>query len=367
MEHNSLELLEQKFKIKHRRHERYPNLVQLKYNQIESDFNNELVRQCRGLILDEANNWAIAAWPFDKFGNYGEGYAAQIDWNTARIQEKLDGSLIIMYHHDSEWMIGTSGTPDASGEVNGFDVTFHDLFWTVWRAKRYNLPTIHQKNLTFMFEFTSPLNKIVVNQIKPEITLIGVRNRNTGQELPANEFLLLPVVREFATKGEWRIEDVQKSFASMDPTKQEGYVVVDADFNRIKVKHPGYVILHHLRDRLTPKGIVEIIRKGEVGEVVANFPEWRKAFDALEARYDGLAMALEVEWLNIKDVEPRKNFAELAMLSSMPTILFLMKDGKTKAAKDGLATISIDRLMEVLSVKEIMAGMEMPSVEVSGE
>jgi len=60
----------------------------------ESDFRIEVVRECRGIILDETDNYRPVCVPFFKFGNYGEPYADDIDWNTARVQDKIDGSLI---------------------------------------------------------------------------------------------------------------------------------------------------------------------------------------------------------------------------------------------------------------------------------
>jgi tRNA splicing ligase len=53
-----------------------------------------VVQECRGLILDESANWRIVAFPYTKFFNYGEEHAASIDWSTACVQEKLDGSLM---------------------------------------------------------------------------------------------------------------------------------------------------------------------------------------------------------------------------------------------------------------------------------
>ena len=59
----------------------------LKYSQIDSDFNNEIVRECRGLIIDK--NFNPVCVPFYKFGNYGESYADNIDWTTAKVEEKI--------------------------------------------------------------------------------------------------------------------------------------------------------------------------------------------------------------------------------------------------------------------------------------
>ena len=64
-------------------------LVMFKYSQFDSDFMNPLVRECRGIILDE-DTFDVVSYAFDKFGNYGEPYCPEIDWKTARVGEKLD-------------------------------------------------------------------------------------------------------------------------------------------------------------------------------------------------------------------------------------------------------------------------------------
>ena len=68
------------------------NMVLLKYNQRESDFTQDIVRECRGLILDSDTNEVICH-PFEKFFNFGEPCAAEIDWSTAFVSEKLDGCV----------------------------------------------------------------------------------------------------------------------------------------------------------------------------------------------------------------------------------------------------------------------------------
>ena len=64
----------------------------LKYSQIDSDFNLRIVRECRGLILDE-DTLEVVCHPFDKFGNYGESYCPEIDWKSCYVTEKIDGCV----------------------------------------------------------------------------------------------------------------------------------------------------------------------------------------------------------------------------------------------------------------------------------
>ena len=115
--------------IKAKRHQTHSNLVLLKYNQIESPMSSPIVQECRGIILDEADDWNVVARAFDKFFNYGEGHAAEINWQTARVQEKVDGSLCLVFFYKREWHVATTGTPDASGDVNASGKSFADYFW----------------------------------------------------------------------------------------------------------------------------------------------------------------------------------------------------------------------------------------------
>ena len=80
----------------------------LKYSQIDSDFSKEIVRECRGLIIDK--DLKPVCVPFYKFGNYGESYADNIDWSTAAVEEKIDGSLIKVWSYNGKWIVSTNGT-----------------------------------------------------------------------------------------------------------------------------------------------------------------------------------------------------------------------------------------------------------------
>lgn len=297
--------------IKHNRHTRFPQLVQLTYDQISSPMADPLVQQCRSIILDESQDWEVVAWPFNKFFNHGEGHAAAIDWQSARVQEKIDGSITILYHYTdrktftSEWCVATSGRADAGGNINGMDITFERLFWTLLPPDVLKLTDRH---VTYMFELTSSLNRVVcLYPGEPRLILLGGRDRETGEEIPVRDLhVAVSRVQEFPLKS---IENVLATFEAMSPLNQEGYVIVDRDFNRIKVKHPGYVALHHMKSCLTPRGVLEVVRSGETEEVVATFPEWKRLFDDVKMRYDRLVAELENQFFLTKDIKDQKEFA----------------------------------------------------------
>lgn len=98
-------------------HRKYPHLVLLKYSQRESPMGEKIVQQARGIILNASQDWQIICYPYAKFFNYGEAHAAEINWDSAKVYEKLDGSLMTLYWYDNQWQVASSGSPDGSGKV----------------------------------------------------------------------------------------------------------------------------------------------------------------------------------------------------------------------------------------------------------
>ncbi len=337
-----------------RRHKRYENLILFKYDQLNSPLSSPFVQQLRGVILDEADNWAIVSRPFDKFFNYGEFNAPTLDWKKVRIYEKCDGTMIQMYWYKDEWHVGTPGTPDASGCV-GFDgaMTFEELFWRTWKKTgKGSLPSVRDSHLTFIFELMTPLNRVVVDHKEPRLTLIGVRSHESGEEYspnhwkpydPVHEYIDAPADQTMATA----IEGMNKSFDSIDPLKQEGYVVVDRDFKRVKLKHPGYVKLHHMVSSTSEKSLMEIVRNGEACEVAASFPQFKEQFESLKKRHDAFVFVINFNYNINKDLVSQKDFAMAVHEMSFCQILFMMRAGG-KTARECLKEIHLDRYKTLL-------------------
>lgn len=346
----SLESLKTKYGIRVSRGIAYPHLVQLKYDQLESPMGLPLVQQCRGLILDEADGWRTVARPFDKFFNLGEHYAANLDWSQpVQVQEKLDGSLIIMYWYGGGWQVATSGVPDASGEIYP-GRTFAQAFWDTYLQHGYPHLTRDCAYFTFMFEFTSPANRVVVRQRQSRIRVIGARSIQDGSELNlidlANVGTGWPVVQTFPFNS---IEEVLDTLPDMDPLRQEGYVLVDHRSHRLKVKCPAYLRLHHLRGNGTPspKRILDVIRRGEAPEILANWPEWTDAFRAVQLDYDRLVSLIKAAWADHQRHPLGKEFALAVKGYPFSGVLFSLKRGHTSSIKEALKGMYLDTLVDL--------------------
>lgn len=274
-------------------HPKYPNLKLFVYSMIDSSAfkAHPIVCESRGLLLDSDNDWAVVAHPFNRFFNLGETGSADIDWSTARFQEKLDGSLIVMYYYAGAWHVNTRKTPGGNAPVGNWGISFAELFWRCWNqqyGKADSIPLI--PGFTYCWELTSPLNRVVTHNVEDRITLLAVRDAN-GQEQDVQQYKQwFDVVRHFEFNS---AEAAAQAAELLDPMKQEGFVVVDANFQRVKIKGSQYVAIHHTVTSLNTRSIVELIRKGEAEEVMVYFPEIQREYTRIADHISAEAVEID--------------------------------------------------------------------------
>ena len=335
-------------------------LVMLKYNQLDSDFHEEIVRESRGLIFDE-DSLEVVSVPFFKFGNYGESYVPNIDWESAIITEKRDGSLMKVSYIGDDVLISTNGCIDAFKAPLQDDVLCpYANYGEMFVKALGNRLQLLEKGKTYMFELTSPYNKVVVPYDKLELALIGIRDNQSLQEeliydSSLKDSFLLPKRYGFRT-----LEECIESAKSL-PYSEEGYVVVDKYFNRVKIKSLAYVDAHHIKGNgvLTEKRILEILLANEKDEVLVYFPEYSKVFDEMNQRIIRKALILDAQWkrikarLDCKDIASRKDLAMFLKDHSEYDLGFIFKmlDGRYKFSKDYLMKLPAEKLLRMINEK----------------
>jgi hypothetical protein len=325
-----LEHLQSEFKIKVTRD---GDLASLKYDMIESPMHEPIVQECRGMVVDVSRK-QVLAWPYNKFWNHGEALAAPIDWSTARVQEKLDGSLMILYWNPSvsAWVVASSGTPRASGSFGNLDAessrTFSRAFWQAFEALDMSLPSQDHQRMCFMFEFCALENRIVVRHDKPRIVLHGVRDVNAGVEWSHGDLCSLgtdygwEVVKTYPIGT---IEDALFMANALDPLVNEGFVVVDGKFNRVKIKSPRYVVLHHMKGEATPRRAIELWQAGETQELLAHFPEMAAAILPVQERLEDAALRAWLDFDFNRHLPTQKDFALAVKDTPWSAVTFLLK------------------------------------------
>ena len=343
-----LDKLKTNFGIKTIFSQKYPELVLLKYDQIESPMGETEVQQSRGIILNTLDNFKIISRPFDKFFNYKEGHAADINWNTATCFDKRDGSMMCLYKYKDTWNVQTSGNPDAAGIVFGNEFTFNELFWQVWDKLEYSLPHNIHENLNFIFELETPYNKVVVDHKKNQLVLIGIRDKITGEEFDIRTFTDFNY-KKCPTYSLNNIEDILKCAKELNPLENEGYVIVDQQFNRIKVKSPAYVALHHMKDRMTPRKMIAICLSNESEEVLSYFPEYKEIYDKVQNKLNLFKNNINQKYFKYKEMLPdfksialaNKNYKHLGLLMGM-----LRNNNTIEEILIGKPLKSIEKLIE---------------------
>jgi hypothetical protein len=332
------------------------DLASLKYNQIESPMHEPIVQQCRGMVVHTARN-LVLAWGYNKFWNLGETLAAPIDWNTVRTFNKLDGSLMQLYWHEERWRVASSGHPTAGGSFGAESRTFQEAFWQTFNALSYQLPPEELQDTTFLLELCDAPNRIVVRHEKPLLVLHGARRLTTGQEMAYDELhgianqLAWQLVEAFPLNS---VERCLEAAASLNPLQQEGFVVVDASFNRVKIKSPRYVILHHMKGDATPRRAIELWQTGETGELLAHFPEMASTILPIQEQLDDVARlaADEHDEALCRSVD-RKGYASMATRYPFSAVMFrMLTDGNTgtAAAKVIMRRMSLAALERMIDV-----------------
>ena len=307
---NGLDKAIAKFNLKTRD---YGTKILMKYDQLSSPTIMAMaeVQECRGLVL-EKGTWNVMSLAFTKFFNSEEGNAHKIDWNTAHVLEKLDGSCIQVYFDwtTNTWFAATTGTAEGEGEVNNkMGTTFNQLFWDTVKEK-YNLGSSKlKKGFTYVFELTTPYNIVVKPHGESSATLLTVRNLDTLKELSFEELTVVaeklgvPRVKSYDLNTN-NVGALMRTFENM-VWHDEGYVVVDANHNRIKIKNPAYVAVHGLKNKTAEYNIMEIIKANEIEEFGAVFPDRKKEIFSLKENYDKLIEKLEFVWVELKELRPK--------------------------------------------------------------
>lgn len=255
------------------------------YDQIRSDFNIKLVREARGIIFRTGEWEQPVCWAFNKFGNYGESYAPEIDWSTAFVTEKIDGSLIKVWWDNGYWHVSTNGTIDAfKAEINNVKMkNFGDYFMSAVE-KYYDRFDDFFRGLethrTYMFELVGPYNRVVIPYEETDLYFLGARTNSSGEEYYCSSIIAgalgLGRFKRPAVYSLTSLDDCVKA-AELKTWDDEGFVVADAQNNRVKIKSPAYVLAHFMRNNnvITRKHLIRVVLENEVAEFLCYAADYK--------------------------------------------------------------------------------------------
>ena len=376
--------------------------LSLNYDQIQAISGDRLMEQCRGVVI-RPHGWSVSvvkldrfngdlnrkdapwrhvtfpdgidvlAWPMERFYNDGDTAAAAIDWERARILEKLDGTMCVLYWDPlhEKWHVATRSVPEAdlpvrAGDMHIGDMTFAELFWrsmskTIFSTGDFEkayadeqltfaaLPLL-SKRVTYVFELTGPHNKVVVDYTDEHVTLLAARDLDTGLELDVRKLgapfgAWIPVVKE------WPVIDVvtlREHVHTFPGDVCEGAVVFD-DEHRRKFKNKRWLMASRFKDTIgsSKRGALRMIIDGtwddtvsEISpDVMQQFKRMAEGLRTFLGRIDANFTTWAAQAPSMPGENMRKSFALLVQQcppGERSPAYFQLWDGKHASAVDWL-------------------------------
>ena len=268
------------------------------------------------LIDDDGAALALVSWPFEKFFNLHENpFTMDLDLsNPLEIVEKMDGSLISTMFVDGQVWLKSKGS----------------LFSDQATAARHLLGMIHYVDLlrfvehrvliddqTVIMEFTAPFNRIVLPYDRPTLTVLAIRDNQTGEYVPLSTYRYERASRYFVQNITNLVGDVNVFVESIHEMKDiEGFVLRLSTGQRVKIKTDWYAKLHHIKDSInSQRRLFEAVVYDTIDDVRAQFYDDEQAMaliDEMQEKvheiYYDMVQAVEVFYETNKHLE-RKPYA----------------------------------------------------------
>lgn len=326
------------------------------YSQIKSDFSNPIVKVSRGIIVKNTDTEpTVVCRAFDKFFNYNEKEAAPIDWNTAKVLTKIDGSIIKWWHDNGHWHISTNGMIDAFNcdlmtPTEKFK-TFGDLFIEAAHNSKVDISLL-DKSKTWIFELTSPWNRVVIPYREIKIFHIGTRDTQTGEEFDIDIGIEKPQSYGEYFWGTSTYPDLSKILEQVKilPYDKEGYVAVDKNWNRVKIKGLQYLYCHRLKgESFSQSRAFDLLKTGEHTEFLSYFPEYTSEFARIKKILDQILLYIKDKEKELEKLtfSTRKDFALYIKDWVFCSYFFSKLDNKAISTDQFIASLDWKRIPSI--------------------
>jgi hypothetical protein len=299
---------------------------------------------------------------FKKFVNYGEKPEFEpFDPKTEKWDAviKKDGSCLIVSVYKKELIIRTRGTTDATNLPNGAEI---DLLKEEYPLA-FNNCHLNTENITLLFEWTTPSNRIVLQESStPTLWLIGAVMHDTYEyvsQYDLNQIALeLDVERPDWYYGE-DFEELQNWLQKQ--TDIEGVVVYSESGILKKLKTPRYLHLHKVFTGI--KSVDNLVdlwieygcsHRDNFETLLATTYDWelvtplKSLIDEMFERWNKIQIILGFLKLMIsQNIHlPRKDLAKIILQSSgvWSSIAFEILDGKSH---------KVEKLFELLDKESV--------------
>ena len=224
------------------------------------DLGGAIRRECRGIIFDTEGR--IMSRPFHKFFNVNEKEETQMHKLELDmlfdhvIMEKMDGSMIRPVRLNGMVRLATKmGITDIAIEAEKL-LTPEQYEW---------LEDAMSDNLTPIFEYIAPTNKIVIEYSEPKLVLLAMRGNFSGKYVMPN-FAPFEIVPQYGSVEGGLSEYIARA---REMQGREGDIIRFANGHMLKIKNDWYVRIHKTKDLIrSDRNIADIIVNEQLDDVL---------------------------------------------------------------------------------------------------
>jgi hypothetical protein len=302
----------------------------------------------RSLIVDREGNVLSSGFP--KFFNYEEKpdcYPDPKNFNDWKIEDKIDGSLLIADYVNDQFSMRTRGTVSYSSQKNAED--FELLPKKYPKVIEFLKENTH---ISLLFEIVTPNNVIVVRSKQIDFYLIGAINKNGMCVVSSSDLTdIWRKIGEVSTPQSYNFLDTNDLSKISECIKhwkgKEGIVLsYNNGQNRIKLKSDWYCFIHRVKSQLSStKNLIDFYIEKEM-------PSYDEFYKTIETEFDfeiAVQLKEELEKIceagekakkyidhilevvhDIRKVETRKEQAEMIKrnFQENSSFVFCILDGK---------------------------------------
>ena len=208
------------------------------HNTDKSNVSLKIVRECNGIIL-EKNTFKILCYTFDKCSD-SETFDKTINLDNLYVEKTTEGTLVRLFYYNNQWRLSSKKCINAYKSKWLSEKNFGLLFE---ECINYNeIVTKLDINYCYSFIITHPENRMVVRYLQPIVYHISTRDLRSLSEIYIN-IDVQKTIREFINKDNLE-EFINNNITNNNilnlqtVINHEGYIFIDNNFNRQKVRTP---------------------------------------------------------------------------------------------------------------------------------
>lgn len=317
-------------------------------------------KECRGITFDRDGK--IVNRPLHKFFNLAEREEVlpqNLNWDdVVAVFDKMDGSMITAGVFHGEVFVKSKKSFES-------DVAVSALAFVKANQKYYDfIKHCASLDLTPIFEYTSPNNRIVLRYDDENMTLLHVRHTINGDYFMPEEVAALaqsfdiPFNAPLFGKG-FDLAELLNSLNTVEGI--EGYVIQFSNGQMVKVKTRWYVNLHHAVTFVRIRDIARLVLSEKIDDYIAFVALNAPDADLSQIHHINDTIKGEIEGIKqeVAEILAKHQGADFKTLATTylghPYFSFIMTTARGKEV-DYLDYYERNRLKEVWSLEQVDLG-----------